>query len=102
MYDFFKSMTVCTRAHWNLFSSVCMCAFVSASATRACASVCVCERERERERVRVFEIFDMSALKMDLPPIEKGYGLISIKSVSVSVSLSTATVTQFPLSFHIR
>ena len=64
-----------------------MCALVSASAACACVCVCVCvwmcasERasEGERERVRVFQIIDMNALNMYLPPTEKGYGLISIK-----------------------
>ena len=43
--------------------------------------VCVSERaseratERERERVRVFEIFDMNALKMDLPPLKRAMAL---------------------------
>ena len=56
-----------------------MCALVLASA--ACACMCVgggggvCERER----VRAFQIIDMNALNMYLPPIEKGYGFISIK-----------------------
>ena len=84
---FVMCMTVNTRAHWNLFLSLCMCALVSASAARACASVCVCvcvceraserprERERERERESFFEIFDMNALKMDLPPLEKAMAL---------------------------
>ena len=64
-----------------------MCALVSTSAARVCERVCVCvcvcvcvseratERERERERVRVFEIFDMNALKMDLPPLKRAMAL---------------------------
>ena len=51
-----------------------------------CVCVCVCERERERECVctterenMFFEIFDLNALNMYLSPIEKGYGLISVK-----------------------
>ena len=64
------------------FLSVCMCALVSASAARACASVCLCvcvcvsERATERERESTgFEIFDMDALKMDLPPLKRAMAL---------------------------
>ena len=87
MYDLFifilNLLCACmsTRAHWNLFLSVCMCAPVSTSAARVCERVCVCvcvcvsERATERERVRVFEIFDMNALKMDLPPLKRAMAL---------------------------
>ncbi len=76
-----------------LFVSVHVCARVNESCARVCervcervcvcVCVCVCvserasdrERGRERERVRVFEIFDMNALKMDLPPLKRAMAL---------------------------
>ena len=38
-------------------------------------------------RVRIFEIFDMNALKMDLPPLKRAMAL-SFNKISVTVSVS--------------
>ena len=45
----------------------------------------------------------MNCLENGPPPIEKGYGLVSIKSVSVSVSLSLSlSVTTRDLNIALR
>ena len=75
--SFFVSVHVCARvneccARVRACVCVCVCVYVC-----VCVCVCVCERasDRERERVRVFEIFDMNALKMDLPPLKRAMAL---------------------------
>ena len=77
------------------FVSVHVCARVKESCARARACVCVCERasDRDREIEYVFFFFfniRYECLENGPPPIEKGYGLISIKSVSVSVSVTAS------------
>ena len=64
----------------------CQCACVRSCQrvhARVCERVCVCvrvcerasDREREREYVFLFFLFDMNALKMDLPPLKRAMAL---------------------------
>ena len=59
--------------------------------------MCVCVRQRLRERVQAFEIFDMNALKMDLPPLKRAMALYLV-SVGVSLSLKILGVINYNLA----
>ena len=54
---------------------VCVCERASEQPRERGVCVCVCLSERPRERVRFFEIFDMNALKTDLPPLKRAMAL---------------------------